>query len=613
MARASVLCWFDRLLTVVLLATLVGCRGAGAPLPADSAEGAAPFPLSGLPALTPVNETPRAASYSNVLYAAGNGIFDSSGGLIFAGNSVVIPSAANGVAWARYGFNTGGYHPDTVSIDLSTGNGGSAWVGVADFGNGHWRLSGPYTNGATIQLPTGDYLSTLDQFYVVVIAYGGTAVTVNSVIASYENGVPAEFSISGTLTDEQGAPLPGVSVMVSPGFQSVYTDLEGEYLLVVPSAGMYTVEPQDPSSVYSAIDPPNDIVDVNGNETGIDFQLTRIDITGRIADANGAGIPGVQVMSSMGPTTYTDGDGRYIFPGADPGMHTLTPMLTGYAFDPPTLNANVSVIDVLDQDFEATGGQPTYTISGLILDGANPVEGVAVTLQPGYRLDFTDSNGFYSFSGLSDNVTYTVTPAKGNYTFTPPVQPVVVDGASVPNQDFAATPPPPGYLVAGQLIDPIVGGEAVPNVTARLYRVSDSKLMGTDISNSAGVYSFFDIPDGTYELTLDKFDYDWNNGPFFVTVAGGDTNIPDISGQFGNGPTWDNFGNHVISTWCIQCHRPDSQTAVDPYLRSYDEVEAAGIAVENTIDGGSMPPEGALSEYYQLYFQLWRDAGFPES
>jgi uncharacterized delta-60 repeat protein len=84
-------------------------------------------------------------------------------------------------------------------------------------------------------------------------------------------------------------------------------------------------------------------------------------------------------------------------------------------------------------------------ISGRILDtNGNPVEGVAIRMTGGQtRLTITDSQGNYRFDSVGVNSSYTVTPARANYAFTPTLRTFVHTG---PHSDapFTATLTPAG-------------------------------------------------------------------------------------------------------------------------------------------------------------------------
>ncbi|MFH1447022.1 MAG: carboxypeptidase-like regulatory domain-containing protein, partial [Chloroflexota bacterium] len=86
------------------------------------------------------------------------------------------------------------------------------------------------------------------------------------------------------------------------------------------------------------------------------------------------------------------------------------------------------------------GGGSTYSISGAVT-GADlaGLAGVTINLTGAATASTTtDASGNFTFSGLADG-TYTVTPVKEGFTFTPPSLEKVVKGASVTGANFVAT------------------------------------------------------------------------------------------------------------------------------------------------------------------------------
>jgi uncharacterized delta-60 repeat protein len=84
-------------------------------------------------------------------------------------------------------------------------------------------------------------------------------------------------------------------------------------------------------------------------------------------------------------------------------------------------------------------------ISGRILDtNGNPVEGVALRMTGGQtRLTITDSQGNYRFDSVGVNSSYTVTPTRANYSFTPALRTFVHTGPHT-DASFTATFTPAG-------------------------------------------------------------------------------------------------------------------------------------------------------------------------
>ena len=79
-------------------------------------------------------------------------------------------------------------------------------------------------------------------------------------------------------------------------------------------------------------------IDLNGNGVlNDDEPRTSVSITGRVVDANGAGVSGVTVTlsGSQSATATTDTSGKYVFNFIDTqGTHTVTPAKSGLSFTP---------------------------------------------------------------------------------------------------------------------------------------------------------------------------------------------------------------------------------------------------------------------------------------
>ncbi len=77
-----------------------------------------------------------------------------------------------------------------------------------------------------------------------------------------------------------------------------------------------------------------------------------------------------------------------------------------------------------------------YTISGTVSSSGAGLQGVVVTLRSGGTTTFTtDASGKFTFPNVT-NGTYSITPARPGYTFSPLTLTAQVNGANVENQDF---------------------------------------------------------------------------------------------------------------------------------------------------------------------------------
>jgi hypothetical protein len=224
--------------------------------------------------------------------------------------------------------------------------------------------------------------------------------------------------ISGTVTDTDGIPVPGVSVTLTrPDNSTVVqtTGSDGTYLFDDNAvADGYQVSITVPDGY--APGPGGTVIaslDVDGAPlTGQDFTVTALpDVSGQVT-GGGRGLGGVAVTltpSGGGPTlrTVTSGDGDYTFPGIDNGTYTIT-------IDPPdgytgttSRNATVGAADLPGQDFALT--RPG-AVSGDVTDENGPVTDVTILVDgPGApEATDTDASGAYFLDDL-DPGTYTAT------------------------------------------------------------------------------------------------------------------------------------------------------------------------------------------------------------
>lgn len=106
--------------------------------------------------------------------------------------------------------------------------------------------------------------------------------------------------------------------------------------------------------------------------------------------------------------------------------------------------------------FEVNGGCTTFSISGQVMDGSNNgIADVSVSDGAGYTTT-TDSSGNYTLSGLAAG-TYTITPSKSGYTFSPASRSISLPPDAA-GQNFTATQLPP----IGKPLVVLVHGIMVP-------------------------------------------------------------------------------------------------------------------------------------------------------
>ncbi|MFC5290891.1 SdrD B-like domain-containing protein [Actinokineospora guangxiensis] len=436
-------------------------------------------------------------------------------------------------------------------------------------------------------------------------------------------------SLSGQVVDNEGNPIPGVSVtLTGPGAPvTVTTDAEGNYTFTDLPPGTYTITEEQPTAYADGPDTPGTAggdASVNDVFSGIDLG-SGVDATGYVfeekagslsgvvyEDLNGngvrddgePGIAGVTVTATSGDrelTTVTDGQGAYSFTGLPAGDWVLTedqpdgyadgldaPGSAGGTASPPDSITAIGLEPGVDGTDYQFGEYRAASISGRVVDdGGNPIPGAEVTLTGpnGSTTVTTDAEGNYTFPDLPPG-TYTVTetqpPGYGDGPDTPGsaggdssvndvISGIVLDsGEQATGYEFAEQR---GSL-SGVVYDDTNGngvrdaGEpGIPNATVTLTG-TDANGTAVEVSvttNDQGEYTFADLVGGEYTVT--------------ETQPAGYADGADVAGDAGGTPT-----------------EPDTITGValgggqDATGYEFGEYKAASISGRVVDDGGNPIP-----------------------
>ena len=213
-------------------------------------------------------------------------------------------------------------------------------------------------------------------------------------------------------------------------------------------------------------------------------------ISGQVVDTSGRGIAGVAVSDGGTHTTTTASDGRYTISELPNGTYAISAAKGGYTFSPGSRSVTVPP-NATDINFTGSGNSK---ISGRVRGGGGSgIAGVTISDGAGHSTT-SDANGSYSFGGLTPG-TYTITPSKTGYAFSPSSQNISVppDGASI---DFSGT---------GNLI---VSGAVRDANTTPIAGVTISDGAGhTATTNAGGSYTLSGLLPGTYAITPSKSGY----------------------------------------------------------------------------------------------------------
>lgn len=124
-----------------------------------------------------------------------------------------------------------------------------------------------------------------------------------------------------------------------------------------------------------------------------------------------------------------------------------------------------------------------------------------------------------SFTGIA-NGSYTVTPTKSGFTFTPANRAVTVNGANVTVPAFSSATQT--YTISGSIT-----GVGVIFATVKL--TSGSTTIATTTASIFGTYSFTGIANGSYTVTPTKSGDVYSPSSRAVTVNGANVTVPTFS------------------------------------------------------------------------------------
>jgi hypothetical protein len=144
----------------------------------------------------------------------------------------------------------------------------------------------------------------------------------------------------------------------------------------------------------------------------------------------------ISLSGTASATTTAATNGTYSFSGLAAGTYAVTPSASGFGFNPTTQAAIITTSDITGLNFVAAAQtSPTFSLSGTI-SPASAGSGAAVVLTgPVGATATANSSGGYSFPGLA-NGTYSVTPSKSGFTFTPGTQTATVNSANLTGVNF---------------------------------------------------------------------------------------------------------------------------------------------------------------------------------
>jgi hypothetical protein len=420
-------------------------------------------------------------------------------------------------------------------------------------GDTYWvqRLSAPVaTAGATVTI--ADTAPTKDRYNLSIVEVLATS------------GAAPTWTLSGSVSPASlGA---GTTVALSGASSATTTaDSNGNFSFTGLANGSYTVAPSKSGITFS---PANQAVTINGaNQSAVNFtaQAVTYTISGSITPANLGSGATVALGGASSASIISDSNGNYSFTGLANGSYVVTPNKAGYNFSPSSQSVVVSGSSQASINFTAQSANSTYTISGNISPSAGG-SGATISLSGAATgTSSADANGNFSFTQLT-NGTYTVTPAKNGFIFTPPSQTVSVSGADVGSVDFTASAQ-----------------------TSSITMDAKVSADGTSASSSIGAPPFNTAANNELLLAFIATDYLSGANTTVKSVSGGGLTwslVTRANGQSGTSEIWRAFAAVPMQNVSV------SATLSQSVISSMTVVSLAGVNTNGTGGSGAI---GAVS------------------
>jgi hypothetical protein len=292
-------------------------------------------------------------------------------------------------------------------------------------------------------------------------------------------------TLSGTITMD-GAGLAGVTMTGLPG--EPVTGADGSYFAIVthgwsgtaiPTLTGYTIMPAQ--RIYADV-----ITSLPDQDYTADISIYTV--SGTVTDGTNPIEDVTVTFSHNGHTETTAANGTYSYVVAYGTTTTVTPSHPGYhGWSPASRTLNAITANQPNQDFSGTIN--TYTVSGTVTNGINPIQGATITFSHDGHTETTAIDGTYSYT-VNYNTTTTITPTHPGYsTWSPANRTINNISSDQTNQDFTSTSDTDGVTTEE---------ESGPDGTNPNY---DGNGDGIPDSNQSNVVSFH-TADGNNYVTI---------------------------------------------------------------------------------------------------------------
>ncbi|NOV00234.1 carboxypeptidase-like regulatory domain-containing protein [Paenibacillus planticolens] len=318
-------------------------------------------------------------------------------------------------------------------------------------------------------------------------------------------------SVTGKITNTNGAPIEGVNVMAYDALSNRYqdsaqTDASGTYSLDALPTGSYRLEAYKQGYTRAK----RDWVEVNASSANpnADFVLQQgASLSGMVTDELDHPIAGANVYASgdRGGSEYvtTDSSGRFHIAGLSDGIYTLDVTANGYISG---RNTRATISEGQDQEGIRIKLAPAAIISGKVTSNSSiPLKNASImafdTLtHNGYGQSIMD-DGRYMLGMLPEG-TYDVTAEADGYLKETISGIHAVIGQEHANVNFNLKP---SAIIEGTVTDE--QGQPLRDIRVIVKEPEKQMEISSSYTDSSGHFSVSKMPSGTYTVETWSEDY----------------------------------------------------------------------------------------------------------
>lgn len=427
-----------------------------------------------------------------------------------AGNGISIASTGAARDWGGSGtFNMTDVTVADQSVDSSDPKYIIATSATDDGGNSNWIFAGGTLTNAAITLPVLD----------------GAAMNNATVEFTTQNLIPDDGKI--VVTFPAGFDLTGVTTATSAGDidGAIGVTVVGQSVVMTRSGGtaIATAAVIDDLVIADVVNPAvagatgtftfstrasDDAIIDTAIVAGVVIAATHFDVSVSIT-FGGDPLAGVTLTSTQLGNATTNGSGEHDYVTIASGLsYVITPSKTGYVFSP----SSISVVSLAANRTHVFTATALHSISGSVHEGSTPLANVAID---GGVLGSTTTNssGVFSFSSVVDATSYTITPSKAGYSFSPGAASGTLNGADAMHSFTAIADDVAGISISGRVVAANAEGSPIPGVTV-------SNGTQSDVTDEQGYFTLSNVEEGDYVLTAvkDNFKFDLVSGAESLSV-----------------------------------------------------------------------------------------------